>query len=77
MRILNAILIIILLTWVIAETCMYLVNERYKLEMLGLQEKLEAKARRLDSCYESAQKFRDDWFECQLQKGFASRENSK
>ena len=40
-----------------------------------LKQQLEDANKLVESCYEDAQQFRDDWFKCQRQKGFEWKED--
>ena len=47
----------------------------HRAETEELRQQLDGANKMLESCYVDAQQFRDDWFECQRQKGFEWKED--
>lgn len=47
----------------------------HRAETAELRQQLQDLQKLSDSCYEDAQQSRDDWFECQRQKGFEWKED--
>jgi len=47
----------------------------HRAETEELRQQLNDANKLMESCYEDAQQFRDDWFECQRQKGFEWKED--
>jgi len=61
--------------FIIAWGCLYAVDKQRDTATFELKQQLNDANKLMESCYEDAQQFRDDWFACQRQKGFEWKED--
>ena len=69
------VILIVATTWALLWIALCGVAAKNTEQLDVLKQQLDDANKLMESCYEDAQQFRDDWFACQRQKGFEWKED--